>query len=181
MKRTLSPEIYTERSIADVLVKRLSERLKGGTVENGKPSENAFNFEAVKITMSQTKDGTMIKFAIHPNDCPHELHTDPVGSRYMIALVRLEDDDTAMRRLDDEKSRALVVQRAALLCQNPKFQTWLVHMGMADKVSEEEAKKGLKEALLIESRSELKTDAVARKKFAELVRSFELDVEQKRI
>ncbi len=54
----------------------------------------AMNFEAVKVSMSQDKNGITLRLSVHPNDCPKELHTDWVGTRYMVAMVRLQDDDT---------------------------------------------------------------------------------------
>jgi hypothetical protein len=54
-------------------------------------------------------------------------------------------------------------------------------MNIADEVSEESAANGLKETLLIKSRRELAVDAVARKKFLDLVAAFELDVSGNRI
>ena len=53
----------------------------------------AVHFEAVKTSMSQSKTGTILRLAIHPNEVPPSLHTDWVGSRYMVALVKLDDHD----------------------------------------------------------------------------------------
>jgi hypothetical protein len=145
-----------------------------------KPSDHAMNFEAVKIAMSQTKDGVIIRLAIHPNDCPQELHTDWVGSRYMVALVKLQDDDSIAKNKDYE-ARKKAVAVAATMCRNQKFQEWLVHMGIADSIGEDAAAIGLKESLLIGSRAELATDDVARKKFFELIESFRVDQEGGRI
>lgn len=138
------------------------------------PSSHAVNFEAVKISMSQNKDGVQLRLAIHPNDCPPTLHTDWVGSRYMVALVRLQDDDTVAVNADAQFRRKAVAM-AGTMCRNPKFQTWLVHMGIADQVSEDAAAIGIKEHLMIGSRKELETDDTARKKFMDLVSAFELD------
>jgi len=54
----------------------------------------AMNFEAVKVSMSQDKNGIILRLNVHPNDCPKELHTDWVGTRYVVAMVKLQDDDT---------------------------------------------------------------------------------------
>jgi len=140
------------------------------------PSDHAVNFEAVKIAMNQTKDGIIIRLAIHPNDCPPSLHTDWVGSRYMVALVKLEDDDSIAKSKDYE-DRKKAVSVAGAMCRNRKFQEWLVHMGMADSVGEDAAVIALKDSLLIGSRTELQTDDAARKKFFELVASFKVDLE----
>ena len=51
--------------------------------------QNALSFEAVKVSMNQDKNGIILRLNVHPNDCPKELHTDWVGTRYMVAMVRL--------------------------------------------------------------------------------------------
>ena len=48
-------------------------------------------FEAVKTSMMQDKNGTNIRLTIHPDDVPQELHKDWVGSRYMVVMVKLND------------------------------------------------------------------------------------------
>lgn len=139
-----------------------------------KPSDNAVNFEAVKVSMSQNRDGVMLKLAIHPNDCPPSLHTDWVGVRYMVALVRLNDDDTVAE--DKEKSEGRkAVSIAGMMCRNPKFRDWLYDNGISEGPGEESAVYGLKRYLGITSRSELESDLAARSKFIDLVKSFDLD------
>lgn len=150
------------------------------TDKDQKPSDNAVNFEAVKVSMSQSKDGVTLRLIIHPHECPPSLHTDWVGSRYMIAMVKLADDDTVVKNPTAEEGRKAVAQ-CGTMCRNERFQRWLVHMNIADGDGEEAAAEGLKGFLLISSRSELAKDASARKKWSDLVRAFELDVEGGRI
>ena len=40
--------------------------------------KNAMNFEAVKASMSQNKEGVILRLSVHPNDCPPDLYR-PVG------------------------------------------------------------------------------------------------------
>ena len=56
------------------------------------------SFEAVKTSMMQDKNGTNIKLTIHPNDVPQELHKDWVGSRYMVVMVKVNEDGTPDNR-----------------------------------------------------------------------------------
>ena len=56
------------------------------------------SFEAVKTSMMQDKNGTNIKLTIHPNDVPQDLHKDWVGSRYMVVMVKLNEDGTPDNR-----------------------------------------------------------------------------------
>tara|TARA_R100000935_G_scaffold21889_1_gene40594 strand:- start:1117 stop:1362 length:246 start_codon:yes stop_codon:yes gene_type:complete len=60
------------------------------------------NFEAVKTSMMQDKNGTNIKLTIHPNDVPEQLHKDWVGSRYVVAMVKVNDDGTPEERKDND-------------------------------------------------------------------------------
>ena len=48
--------------------------------------------------MMQDKNGTNIKLTIHPNDVPQDLHKDWVGSRYMVVMVKVNEDGTPDNR-----------------------------------------------------------------------------------
>jgi len=48
--------------------------------------------------MMQDKNGTNIRLTIHPNDVPPQLHKDWVGSRYMVVMVKINDDGTPDER-----------------------------------------------------------------------------------
>ena len=56
------------------------------------------SFEAVKTSMMQDKNGTNIRLTIHPNDVPPDLHKDWVGSRYMVVMVKVNEDGTPDNR-----------------------------------------------------------------------------------
>jgi len=59
------------------------------------------SFEAVKTSMMQDKNGTNIRLTIHPNDVPQDLHKDWIGSRYMVVMVKLNEDGTPDERKED--------------------------------------------------------------------------------
>ena len=67
------------------------DKVKANTDALGVPS---VNFEAVKTSMMQDKNGTNIRLTIHPNDVPEALHKDWIGSRYMVVMVKLNEDGT---------------------------------------------------------------------------------------
>jgi hypothetical protein len=131
----------------------------------------AMNFEAVKVSMSQDKNGITLRLSVHPNDCPKELHTDWVGTRYMVAMVRLQDDDTP----DDRGYVAIqkMIASAGMLCRNPEFQRYLHENQHSFAQTEEEAVTALKVICGIESRSDFKTNESARKQFEALKQSFD--------
>ena len=135
----------------------------------------AINFEAVKISLKQDKSGVILTLAIHPNEVPPSLFTDWVGSRYIAALVKLDDEDKPVEPEDAKEGRK-AVQMAGALCREAKFQNWLVRYGEAFEVSEEEAAATICAMLSIESRSELKTDHHARKRFLDIVEHFKRGV-----
>jgi hypothetical protein len=80
----------------------------------------AMGFEAVKISMSQDRNGIVLRLNIHPNDCPPELHTDWVGTRYMVAMVRLNDHDEPETREEQQRIERMIAS-AGLLCRNAEF------------------------------------------------------------
>jgi hypothetical protein len=55
--------------------------------------DNAIHFEGVKHAYRQTKDGVVISFVVHPHDVPKGLADAPLGSRYIVALVQVGDDE----------------------------------------------------------------------------------------
>ena len=85
------------------------------------PSDNAINFEAVKLSVTQDKNGYVLKLSIHPNDVPETLLRDWVGARYVVAMVRTADDGSIVPDPSAEKARK-AVSMAALLCANQEFQ-----------------------------------------------------------
>ena len=151
-------------------------------------SEAAIHFEAVKTSMSQSKAGTILRIAIHPNDVPPSLHTDWVGSRYMVAMVKLDDEDQPEISDDQRQAKALVAS-AGMLCRNEDFRKFMDSQdllsfspdhwnvdGDGDKYSDLEAltARCLRSYLHIESRSELATNSEARERFKKLQEDFTL-------
>tara|TARA_R100000231_G_scaffold13090_2_gene14667 strand:+ start:638 stop:1102 length:465 start_codon:yes stop_codon:yes gene_type:complete len=144
-------------------------------------SEAAIHFEAVKTSMSQSKAGTILRIAIHPNDVPPSLHTDWVGSRYMVAMVKLDDEDQPEISDDQRQAKALVAS-AGMLCRNEDFRKYLdsqdlltFEVGNWDDLSEEKMTANcLRRYLQIQSRSELATNSEAREKFKKLQEDFTL-------
>jgi len=55
-------------------------------------------FEAVKTALRQSKDGYSLTLVIHPDDIPDDLVKDFVGARYVVVMVRLDDEEKPMVR-----------------------------------------------------------------------------------
>jgi hypothetical protein len=138
-------------------------------------TDAVLDFEAVKIAMTQTKEGHILKLAIHPNDTPDAVMRAPVGSRYQVVMVELSDtNEPVVPKTVSEGARA--VRMAALLCRDPNFQDWMKSGGYAMESSETGAVEGLRATLGIESRAMLKIDTDAQMNFARLVNDFEADM-----
>lgn len=128
------------------------------------PREAAIGFEAVKVSMSQTKDGIKLTLVIHPQDHLHDLFSHPVGTRYQVALVQVDDQGEPVEpKAKTEGERA--VASAAMLCKNHDFIQWMMENGYSLVGSEEETAKNLCRLCEITSRSELRTNSKARDMF----------------
>ena len=120
--------------------------------------KNAMNFEAVKVSMSQNKEGVILRLSVHPNDCPPDLHTDWVGSRYVVAMVKLNDQDEIETRQNEQAIQRLI-SSCGLLCREADFQSFL---GVD---SEDAAIQRVREQCGIKSRSEFRDNILARESF----------------
>lgn len=140
------------------------------------PREAAVHFEAVKISLKQDKSGFILTTAIHPNDVPESLLRDWVGSRYMVAMVKLDDENQPIEPPEAKAGREAVA-KAAQLCKLPRFQKWLFRSGYAFEESEAAAADAIRDVCGINSRADLKTDADARTTFDSLVEAFKKEVE----
>lgn len=135
------------------------------------PVEAAVHFEAVKLSLKQDKSGFILTMAIHPNEVPDSLLRDWVGSRYMVAMVKMGDDDSPIEPAEVKEGREAVAQ-AAQLCKLPRFRAWLVQSGISFEDTEDAAVAAVREVCGIESRAELKTNREARKAFVDMVDDF---------
>ncbi len=129
--------------------------------------EAALSFEAVKIGMTQNKDGIILRLAVHPQECPPKLHTDFVGQRYGVALVALADDETPKHAPELEEIKKLKASAGAL-CRDTDFQVFL------GAESEDAATDILRTKLGIQSRTEFDNNADARVAFVKLREEFQL-------
>lgn len=133
---------------------------------------NTLQCEVVKVAMSQDKNGHILKLAIHPNDLPKDLVLDPLGSRYVMVLARLNDQDEVVQpkeKSDGDKA----VDIAGLLCRNGRFVSWLYDCGYSNSNDEHGAIAAIRDFCGVKSRSEFKTNDDAREKFFSLKSEFE--------
>jgi len=134
--------------------------------------ELALNFEAVKVSMSQDKNGTNLRLCIHPDDVPQELHQHWVGSRYMVAMVKLTDEDEP-ELSEDQIRKQRLFKSAIMVCKEESFWSYMSDtnpFSLGSLInSEEGCAKHLRDRLGISSRSDLKKDNDALKKFENIL------------
>ena len=135
----------------------------------------AMHFEAVKVSMSQDRNGIILRLNVHPNDCPKDLHTDWVGTRYVVAMVKLRDDDT----VDDRGVVAIqrLVASAGMLSRNEEFFSFLVAHGKAEPTDdpwemEQRCADAIRQECGVQSRSEFRDNETARARFEVLRQEF---------
>jgi hypothetical protein len=114
----------------------------------------------------------MLSLAVHPDEIPDDLMRDFVGSRYVVVMVRLTDDEAPMVR-EEEFPGDAAVKMAGILCRDPQFWEWLNKKEWLMEQNEKACTEWLVSYLNIESRKELKTDKDARELFNRLRRSFD--------
>ena len=159
--------------------------------------------EAVKLSYRQTKDGLVVSFAIHPNDMPDDLATAALGTRYMLALAKIGDDEKPIAGSRPTQSDThgdlgqappapkgkrsfadmAASQRSAILCGDPIFQEWITIRNRAvyDPTENEDVRKNDAATYLrlecgIHSRSELDRDDQALEKYTTLETSYLVSV-----
>ncbi len=138
--------------------------------------------EAKKHGYRQTQDGIVVSFVLHPNEVPDDLALSALGTRYMLALVRIGDDETPQ---PPEKAtrpgrpfRDLPrCQQAGILCNDETFQIWASKQGPKWNFSPTDV--GARQFVLAEceitSRRELNTVIKAAVRWDGLLARFETD------
>ena len=133
---------------------------------------DSIQFEGIKTGLRQGKDGFVLNLAIHPDDVSNSLMSDYIGARYMVVMVRIDENEQPMNR-DNEYPGDAAVKQAGLVCRDPEFWRWLAEKEMLFEENEAACTEFLYSYLGIESRKELKTNAEARSLFQQLKRTYD--------
>lgn len=127
-------------------------------------------FEAIKVALKQDKSGYVLTLNIHPDEVPDQLLRDFVGARYQVVMVRLNGNDEPLDRQEEfEGTRAISV--SGMLCRDPLFWKFVSEQSLAG-ANEEEATEWLRQEVGISSRAELKSNASARIRLAQIHKEF---------
>lgn len=129
-------------------------------------------FEGMKTALRQTKDGYSLTLAVHPDDLPDDLMRDFVGSRYMVVMVRIGDNEQPMnRQLEFPGDHA--VKMAGMMCRDPDFWEWIRIKTEVQIDNETECAEWLSDYLGIQSRKELKDKEEVRERFEKLRKAYQ--------
>ena len=127
---------------------------------------NALQFEAVKVALKQDRTGFVLTLSIHPDEAPDELLRDFVGARYGVAMVRIQDNETATHY--DNR-----LKKAGMLGRSTKFHLWLRKENSLTIDGEDDAVEAMHRICNIQSRTELNGNKDAQKLFDEMVEDYE--------
>lgn len=127
---------------------------------------NALQFEAVKIALKQDKTGFVLTLNIHPDEIPNELMRDFVGARYGVAMVRIQDNESATQY--DNR-----VKKAGMLCRSRRFHLWLTKAVGLKIDGEDDAVRAMYKICNINSRTELNGNLQAQQRFDEMLKDYE--------
>ena len=131
----------------------------------------AYQFEAVQVALRKDKNGYNLHLCVHPDDIPVGLLRDYVGSRYGVAMVRINDQEEVDINPTELEGQRLV-KSAIMCCKEPEFwealQSTSYKRSLIDIDSEEVCVKALKDYLKINSRKDLATNEIAQAKFKNL-------------
>jgi len=134
---------------------------------------DAEHFEAKKYAYRQSKDGMILSFVLHPNDVPKDMAISSIGTRYMVAVAEIADDETPV--VPEEKTKAQrALNKSHLICRETDYQAWVRlnaskwiqedDSWMLDLPDEDLAIRVMRKACQIDSRSELKENEEARER-----------------
>lgn len=164
--------------------------------------DNAVHCEAKKHAYRQTQDGVVVSFVLHPQEVPNGLAVASLGTRYILALAEIGDDEkpkevmptegTSATRKPETPPRAEAdnaprgarrswhdmspAQQAGILANDAKFQRYVaeIRYGTATKraMNEEDAAEFIRRSCSVNSRADIKPDSDEAKKWGRLVNSF---------
>ena len=127
-------------------------------------ADASYGFEAVKSVLRQSKDGIVLSLVLHPSDVPTPLLSDPIGSRYMVGMVRMGDNEEIIEPESVREGKRMVTSAGAL-CRDSDFQKWMVDNGFSEEQTEEAAATNVKRLLKVKSRAELKENEDAQRRW----------------
>ena len=150
--------------------------------------DNALSCEAKKHAYRQTQDGVVVSFVLHPSEIPDGLAIAPLGTRYMIALVEIGDDEqpkagSSKGRTSDFESEneglnpspaakwstLTPAQQAGILCNDPAFEKF---MSEVHNFTHADVPLMVRQHCNVDSRKDILPDSYAGRRWRELVSDY---------
>lgn len=145
--------------------------------------------EVKKYSWRQSKDGFVVSFVIHPNDVPDALALASIGTRYMLALVEIGDDEQpkapetkpATEKPEKEPKswhEMKLSQQAGVLCNDAAFHKFLNEGVRLDSCPRawsrpvknvDDAAEAVRSLCAVNSRADLDKGAVTGERWREIV------------
>lgn len=126
------------------------------------------SFEAVKVALKQDRTGYILTLNIHPDDLDERILRDFVGSRYMVVMARIDENQQPLNRGEFVDP----VKLAGILCKSKEFQLFLQDIGELFDITEKDAVDWLRQELKITSRSEIKGNEEATRRLLQINEEF---------
>lgn len=138
------------------------------THEAERAKANAVNFEGWKWKITEQTGGKFrIPFDVKSEDLPESVKNAPVGTRFQIVVVELNDDETA-KEIEKPKSYATQAKMMAL-----DFNFWdFGNQSFGKIISPEDAEEYIESECGVKSCSELIEGTEAGRKFKQLQAKF---------
>lgn len=136
------------------------------------PTEAALHCEARKWSYRQTKEGVVISFLLHPNDLPDGLALAPLGTRFMLAVCEIDDQEQPAKPKEKtpktfhEMSPA---QQAGMLCADEVFMKFMRETG---NVKSENIADTVRALCGVASRSDIKPGTESARRWASIVSDY---------
>lgn len=131
------------------------------------PAEAAVHFEGVVTFKKQDSKGYHLHLVIDPALVPEAIMRAWVGTRYMVAMAEIGDDEKPVAPPEVIAGNKAVAS-AAMLVKDTDFQIFMEMKYGASAVSEAAAIQALRDHCLVVSRSEFRTSTKSRKMFEDL-------------
>jgi hypothetical protein len=130
------------------------------TRESEQALRNAIRLEVKKDALAQRQSGDWsVRFTVAAQDMDQRLTAAPMGTRFVAALVQVNDDETPVdhKAKERDKWRALnPTQQAGIRCGDPVFWAFLEEVKFATGVNNTEAAaRAVRSYCEITSRSQL--------------------------
>jgi hypothetical protein len=127
---------------------------------------DALQFECTKVALRQDRNGYILTLSVHPDEIPNELLRDFVGSRYGVAMVRINDDETP--KVYDNR-----LKKAGMLGRTISFHRWLREENELIVENENDAVEAMHMICEMTSRTELNGNLEVQQNFDEMVNAYE--------